>query len=231
MSCFPLIPLCEGKFPATRSQFWGFGTIISLREEGQPIDWRLPGGGSMPKQGTAPSPRASAAHRSPRSSSKKPATPRSTPRKKGSKAAQTPASELRQAFEVFDKDRDGAISRSELVAALSMPGPHAFSSPEAAASAADKIMADFDADGDGKLQFDEVSETTARIHPFALATKLHVYTHQLDVNNPFPHRLSLNSFAHSLSGTSNRKVWAPHHWIPMQSDKHSLSSTWMAAER
>ena len=101
---------------------------------------------------------------SPRSAAKQPATPRSTPKKKGSAKAQTQASKLRQAFAAFDKDQDGALSHAELVAVLSMPGPAAFSSPEEASRAADKIMADFDADEDGKLQFEEVREVTAQAY-------------------------------------------------------------------
>ena len=90
--------------------------------------------------------------------------PRGTPRKKGALKSRAPASDLRQAFAAFNQDQDGALSHSELVAALSLPGPQAFSSPEEAARAADKIMADFDANGDGKLQFEEVTRTCAGPH-------------------------------------------------------------------
>ena len=92
---------------------------------------------------------------SPRSAAKQPATPRSTAKKKSSAKAQTQASKLRQAFAAFDKDQDGALSHSELVAVLLMPGPAAFSSPEEASRAVDKIMADFDADEDGKDDNDD----------------------------------------------------------------------------
>ena len=126
----------------------------------------------MRKHGAAPSPRGAVPGSSRQASgssaaAKAHATPRGTPRKKGALKSRAPASDLRQAFAAFDQDQDGALSHSELVAALSLPGPQAFSSPEEAARAADKIMADFDANGDGKLQFEEVTRTCAGPHVVA----------------------------------------------------------------
>jgi len=61
---------------------------------------------------------------------------------------------LRSAFALFDKDGSGALSHDELVEILRLPGDSAFNAVQAG-RAANKIITDFDANGDGVLQFEE----------------------------------------------------------------------------
>ena len=68
-------------------------------------------------------------------------------------AAQKKEKELRAAFDVFDTDGSGALSSAELKAVLSRPGGGAPLSDDAI----QEIIDEFDVNGDGELQFDEVS--------------------------------------------------------------------------
>ena len=66
-----------------------------------------------------------------------------------------PTEEMRRAFATFDTDGSGALSKAELAAIFRMgQGPDVFS-PEQALLMAEKLIAEFDKNGDGELQYDE----------------------------------------------------------------------------
>ena len=72
----------------------------------------------------------------------------------GTDRARLLAERLRGAFAMFDTDGDGRLSRDELIRVFLRPGVYAFR-PEEVEGAVDKIIADFDTDRDGGLQFEE----------------------------------------------------------------------------
>ena len=63
--------------------------------------------------------------------------------------------EIKEAFEVFDKDRDGFISASELQKVLESIGE------KLSGEEIDEMMKEIDTDGDGKINFKDFTKMMA----------------------------------------------------------------------